>query len=61
MLVALADWVQPTADYMLHEGLPGTLRIAVFALLASAVVGILLGTLLTIDFLPLRALSSAGG
>jgi His/Glu/Gln/Arg/opine family amino acid ABC transporter permease subunit len=56
MLLALADWVEPTADYMLHEGLPGTLRIAAFSLLASAIVGIVLGTLLTIRFLPSRAL-----
>src|SRR5215207_2973644 len=56
MLLALPDWVEPTADYMLHEGLPGTLRIAAFSLLASAFVGIVLGTLLTIRFLPSRAL-----
>jgi polar amino acid transport system permease protein len=56
MVFALPDWVEPTADYMLHEGLPGTLRIAGFSLLASAVIGILLGTLLTIHFLPSRAL-----
>ncbi len=56
MLVALADWVQPTAEYMFREGLAGTLRIAAFSLVASAVIGIVLGTLLTIHFLPLRGL-----
>src|SRR5262245_10540065 len=56
MLFALPEWVQPTADYMFHEGLPGTIRIAVFALIASTVVGIVLGTLLTVRFLPVRAL-----
>src|SRR5215204_1782463 len=56
MFVALADWVQPTADYMFHEGLPATLRMAAFSLVASTVIGIVLGTLLTIHFLPLRGL-----
>jgi polar amino acid transport system permease protein len=41
---------------MWKVGLPGTLRIAAFALVASTIVGIVLGTLLTIRFLPTRAL-----
>jgi len=49
-------WVEPTVEYMWEVGVRGTLRIAVLALLASTVVGILLGTLLTIRFLPSRAL-----
>jgi polar amino acid transport system permease protein len=53
---ALPDWVEPTARYMLETGLPGTLRIAAFSLIASTVVGLVLGTLLTIHFLPSRAL-----
>jgi polar amino acid transport system permease protein len=53
---ALPDWVEPTAEYMLEVGLPATLRIAAFSLIASTVVGIALGTLLTINFLPSRAL-----
>jgi len=52
---ALPEWVEPVARYMLEEGLPGTARIAIGSLLVSAVVGILLGTLLTIRFLPLQA------
>jgi polar amino acid transport system permease protein len=52
----LPDWVEPTAEYMLEEGLPGTLRIAAFSVVASALIGIVLGTLLTIRFLPLRSL-----
>ena len=56
MLFALPDWVEPTARYMLEVGLPATLRIAAISLLASAVVGVVLGTLLTIRFLPSRAL-----
>src|SRR5688500_14675120 len=49
-------WVEPTARDMLEVGLRGTLRIAAFSLVASAVIGIVLGTLLTIRFLPSRAL-----
>jgi polar amino acid transport system permease protein len=44
---------------MAHEGLKNTALIAVFAVLGSTVVGILLGTLLTIRFLPLRTLIRA--
>ncbi len=52
----MPDWVGPVADYMAHEGLKNTAWIAVFAVLGSTVVGILLGTLMTIRFLPSRAL-----
>ena len=52
----LPDWVEPTVRYMAQEGLEGTLRIAGAALAGSAVIGILLGTALTIDFRPTRAL-----
>src|SRR5918997_5631930 len=41
---------------MATEGLKGTARIAVFAVTGSALIGILLGTLMTIRFLPSRAL-----
>jgi His/Glu/Gln/Arg/opine family amino acid ABC transporter permease subunit len=50
------DWVEPVARYMLTHGLTGTLRIAAISVGASAVVGIVLGTLLTIRWLPSRAL-----
>jgi polar amino acid transport system permease protein len=52
----MPDWVGPVADYMFHEGLKNTVRIAAYAVVGSTVVGIVLGTLMTIDFLPLRAL-----
>jgi polar amino acid transport system permease protein len=52
----LPEWVDPVADYMFHVGLKGTLRVAAFSLLASAGIGIVLGTLLTIRFVPSRAL-----
>ncbi|CAN5163295.1 amino acid ABC transporter permease [soil metagenome] len=52
----LPDWVEPVARYMLEEGLVGTLKISAIALLGSTFIGITLGTLLTIRFLPSRAL-----
>lgn len=52
----LPDWVGPVAEYMLEEGLRNTLLIAAIALAGSAVIGITLGTLLTVRFLPGRAL-----
>jgi His/Glu/Gln/Arg/opine family amino acid ABC transporter permease subunit len=54
--MSLPDWVRPVVDYMLTEGLPGTLRIAAVSLLGSALIGITFGTLLTINFRPSRAL-----
>jgi polar amino acid transport system permease protein len=52
----LPDWAGPVGHYMIHEGLKETLRIAAFAVVGSTAVGILLGTLMTIRFLPSRAL-----
>lgn len=54
--MSLPDWVEPVARYMLEEGLTGTLRIAVISVTASALIGIVLGTLLTIQFWPTRTL-----
>jgi polar amino acid transport system permease protein len=54
--MTLPDWVEPVARYMLEEGLVGTLKIAAIALVGSTLIGITLGTLLTIRFLPTRAL-----
>jgi polar amino acid transport system permease protein len=50
------SWVEPSAEYMFEVGLGTTLRIAAFSVVASALVGIVLGTLMTIRFLPLRSL-----
>jgi His/Glu/Gln/Arg/opine family amino acid ABC transporter permease subunit len=50
------DWVEPVVRYMATEGLKGTATIASESVLASLVIGVVLGTLLTIDFWPLRAL-----
>ena len=54
--MTLPDWVGPVLRYMFTEGLKGTLRIAAFALVGSIVIGITLGTLMTIRFWPSRAL-----
>ncbi len=50
------DWAEPVARYVLYEGLPGTARVGAIAVVGSALIGVLLGTLLTIEFRPLRAL-----
>ena len=52
----MPDWVEPVAHYMLHVGLPMTLRIAAYAVVGSISIGIVLGTLMTIRFRPLQAL-----
>ncbi len=54
--MTIPDWVEPVVRYMAEEGLKGTLRIAAASLVGSAVIGILLGTVLTINFKPTRAL-----
>jgi His/Glu/Gln/Arg/opine family amino acid ABC transporter permease subunit len=50
------DWSGEVARYVLEQGLRNTLKIAAIALVGSTLVGITLGTLLTIKFLPLKAL-----
>jgi polar amino acid transport system permease protein len=52
----LPDWAEPVVRYILEEGLPNMLYIAAIAVAASASIGIVLGTLLTIRFRPSRAL-----
>jgi polar amino acid transport system permease protein len=53
MFDRLPTWAEPVADYMLTTGLQNTLKIAAVSVLISVGVGIVLGTLLTIRFLPL--------
>jgi polar amino acid transport system permease protein len=55
-MLGLPDWVEPVARYMFREGLRNTLQIAAISLVGSMLIGISLGTLLTIRFLPLRGL-----
>src|SRR4051812_49254613 len=52
----MPDWAGPVAHYILHEGLLGTVRVAAIAVAGSAVIGVLFGTLLTLELRPLRAL-----
>jgi polar amino acid transport system permease protein len=54
--MSLPDWAGDVTRYVLEEGLVNTLKIAAIALVGSTIVGITLGTLLTIQFLPSRAL-----
>ena len=54
--MSIPDWVEPVAEYILEVGLVNTLKISAMALVGSTVIGVLLGTLLTIRFLPARAL-----
>ena len=50
----MPDWVEPVWRYVLVEGLQGMLRVAVVSLIGSTILGVVLGTLLTIDFRPSR-------
>jgi polar amino acid transport system permease protein len=50
------DWSGPAFDYIIHEGLPNTLRVAAIAVVASTLIGVALGTVLTIRFRPSRSL-----
>jgi polar amino acid transport system permease protein len=49
------EWWDPVAHYMVHQGLKETLRMAAISVVGALAVGIVLGTLLTIDFRPSRA------
>ena len=50
------DWWDPVQHYILHVGLKDTARMAGISVLGAAMIGILLGTVLTIQFRPTRAL-----
>ena len=50
------DWVGPVARYVLEVGLRNTLKLSAIALVGSTLIGVTLGTLLTIRFLPTRTL-----
>ena len=52
----LPDWAEPVLRYMFEVGLRGTLQIAALSLTGSLLIGVTLGTLLTIKFKPSRAL-----
>ena len=54
--MSLPDSIEPVARYVVEVGLRNTLKLSAIALVGSTLVGITLGTLLTIRFLPTRAL-----
>jgi polar amino acid transport system permease protein len=54
--MSIPDWVEPVAEYIFEVGLVNTLKISAMSLVGSTVIGVVLGTLLTIRFLPSRAL-----
>jgi polar amino acid transport system permease protein len=54
VLAFLPEWVEPVVRYLATEGLKGTAVIAAESVAASAVIGVLLGTLMTLDSRPLR-------
>jgi polar amino acid transport system permease protein len=56
MMALGPDWVDPVARYIIETGLKNTLKLSAIALVGSSVIGITLGTLLTVRFLPTRAL-----
>ncbi len=56
MIAELPVWVEPTARYLFEVGLPATLRMAAISVVTSSLVGIVLGTILTLDFAPSRGL-----
>jgi His/Glu/Gln/Arg/opine family amino acid ABC transporter permease subunit len=45
----MPDWAEPVVRYILEVGLPATLRVSVISVVGATVVGIVLGTLLTLD------------
>jgi polar amino acid transport system permease protein len=55
----MPDWAWPVARYILEEGLPATLLVSAVAIAASTLIGVTLGTLLTIRSWPLRTLIRA--
>jgi polar amino acid transport system permease protein len=54
LALSLPTWVEPVARYVLEVGLPATLRVSAVAVIGSALLGVLFGTLITIRFRPLQ-------
>jgi polar amino acid transport system permease protein len=53
------EWVEPVVRYILEVGLPATLRVSAIAVVGSSVIGIVLGTALTLDAFLIRMLIRA--
>lgn len=45
----MPDWAEPVVRYILQVGLPATLRVSAISVVGATVVGIVLGTVLTLD------------
>jgi hypothetical protein len=45
----MPDWAEPVVRYILEVGLPATLRVSAISVVGATVIGIVLGTLLTLD------------
>jgi polar amino acid transport system permease protein len=48
------EWADPVWRYVLEEGLPGTLKVSAASVTGSTLIGVLLGTLITIRFAATR-------
>jgi His/Glu/Gln/Arg/opine family amino acid ABC transporter permease subunit len=55
----MSDWFWPVVRYILEEGLPATLLVSAVAIVGSTLIGVTLGTFLTIRFPLSRALIRA--
>jgi len=53
----MPDWAEPVVRYILEVGLPATLRVSAISVVGATVVGIVLGTLLTLDAAVARILT----
>jgi len=53
----MPDWAEPVIRYILQVGLPATLRVSAISVVGATVVGIVLGTLLTLDSVVARILT----
>jgi len=53
----MPDWAEPVIRYILQVGLPATLRVSAISVVGATVVGIVLGTLLTLDAAVARILT----
>jgi polar amino acid transport system permease protein len=54
LALSLPEWAEPVARYVVEVGLPATLRVSAVAVIGSALLGILFGTLITIRVKPLQ-------
>lgn len=53
----MPDWAEPVVRYIIEVGLPATLRVSAIAVVGATLVGVVLGTLLTLDAAAARILT----